>query len=116
MARNRIKGSDFESEDEDELINTYENGEKKTTQEKMEDYIRTIQDFCDGLEFQVKFQDHRFLNTMEREGAGFLKFAQDCLSRERRQNSSQAASPMTWERSTPSTLFYRACPCRDQDT
>ncbi|KAH9013030.1 hypothetical protein EDB84DRAFT_1278400, partial [Lactarius hengduanensis] len=88
------------------LIDTGGNVEKKTVKEEMENYIHIIRDFCDSLEFQVKFQDPQFLRTLEREGAGFLKLAQDCLSRERHLNSNQVASPSTWERSTPKALFY----------
>ncbi|KAH8977144.1 hypothetical protein EDB86DRAFT_2818663, partial [Lactarius hatsudake] len=87
-----------------------------TVKEQMENYIHIIQDFCDGLEFQVQFQDPRFLRMLEREGAGFLKLAQNCLSRERCSNSSRAASPLTWERETTNALFFRSCPCRDCNT
>ena len=113
MAGNEI---DLESDDDDGLIDTWENGsdsEKKTYKEKMEDYIRITRDFCDGLEFQVKFQDSRFLKTLEKDGAGFFKLAQNCLSRERRLNSSRAASPSTWERATSNAIFYRSRPRRD---
>ncbi|KAH9032964.1 hypothetical protein EDB85DRAFT_1864712, partial [Lactarius pseudohatsudake] len=117
-ARNEIDDSDpqIDDDDDDELIDTGGNVEKKTVKEEMENYIHIIRDFCDGLEFQVKFQNPQFLRTLEREGAGFLKLAQDCLSRERRLNSNQVASPSTWERSTPKALFYRSRPCRDRDT
>ncbi|KAI9446940.1 hypothetical protein BJY52DRAFT_1093417, partial [Lactarius psammicola] len=99
---------------DDELIDTWEKGdsEKKTCKEELENHIRLICDFCDGLEFQVKFQDPRFLRTLERDGAGFLRLARNCLSRERRLNSSRTASPSTWESSTANALFYRSHPCR----
>ena len=114
MAGYRIED---ESDDDDELIDTGEMGvnEKKSNKEKMEDYIRIIREFCDGLEFQVRFQDPRFLATLEKDGAGFLRLAQNCLSRERRQNSSRSSSPPTWERSTANALFYRARPLRLRD-
>ena len=54
------------------------NGEKKTYKEKMEDYIHLIRDFCDGLEYQIQFQDPRFLKTLEKDGSGLLKLAQNC--------------------------------------
>ncbi|KAI9428697.1 hypothetical protein BJY52DRAFT_1133908 [Lactarius psammicola] len=119
MAGNKIDDSNLESDDDDALIDTRENGdefERKTCKEEMENHIHLIRDFCDGLEFQVKFQDPRFLRTLEKEGAGFFRLAQNCLSRERRQNSSRAASPSTWERSTVNALFYRSRPCHDRDT
>ena len=77
-------------DDDDGLIDTEgggDNTEKNAVKEKMEDYIRIIRDFCDGLEYQLKFQDLRFLTTLEKDGAGFIRLAQNCLSRERQQNS-----------------------------
>jgi hypothetical protein len=109
---------DMSDDDDDGLIDTEGRGddtvtEKNAVKEKMENYIRIIRDFSDGLEYQVKFQDPRFLTTLEKDGAGFIRLAQNCLSRERRQNSSRVASPSTWERSTANVLFYRARPSRD---
>ena len=119
-AKNEVDDFDFESEDDDALIDTWENGgddlEKKTYEEEMEDYIDLIRDFCNGLEFQIKFQDRRFLKTLQRDGAKFFQLARNCLSREKRQNSSRVASPTTWERSTANALFYRSRPCRDHTT
>jgi hypothetical protein len=114
-----IEDSNVESEDDDGLIDTegrISNLDKATIEEKMKDYIRTIRDFCDGLEYQVKFRDTRFLGTLERDGAGFIKFARNCLSREKRYNSSREASPTTWERSTSNAMFYRSRPSRAYGT
>jgi hypothetical protein len=97
-----IDNLDLESDDNNLLIDTWETGgnsEKKACKEEMENYIHLIRDFCDGLEFQIQFQDPQFLNTMEREGAKFFNFAWNCLSREKHANSSRTASPATWERS-----------------
>ena len=117
-AETRMDNLDLDSEDDNGLIDTWENrgnSEKKGCKEEMENYVHLIQDFCNGLEFQVKFQDPWFLNTLEREGGMFFNFAQNCLSRERRANLSRAASPPTWERSTANAIFYRSHPCRDCD-
>lgn len=105
-----IEDSNFESDDDDLIDTENSNGENNACKERMEGYIHLIRDFCDGLEFQVKYQDPRFLRTVEREGAGFIRLAQSCLSRERRLNSSRANSPSTWEKSTASALFYRSRP------
>ena len=113
------EGEGNEGEGDDGLVDTEErwaNADKKTYKEKMENYIRIIRDFCDGLEYQVNFQDPRFLTTLEKDGAGFLRLTQNCLSRERRLNSSRAASPSTWEKSTANAMFYRARPTRDHAT
>ncbi|KAH8978339.1 hypothetical protein EDB92DRAFT_1821650 [Lactarius akahatsu] len=119
-ARNKFEdmGPGSEDDDSDGLIDTWEKGNsEKTCKEELEDYIRIIRDFCDGLEFQVKFEDPRFLRTLEKEGAGFIRLAQNCLSRERRFNSSRASSPSTWERTTTKALFYRShpSPCHDNN-
>ncbi|KAN0136762.1 hypothetical protein V8E53_005532 [Lactarius tabidus] len=111
-------GDMSDNNNDDGLIDTEGRGddtvtEKNVAKEKMENYICIIQDFADGLEYQVKFQDPQFLTTLERDGAGFMRLAQNCLSRERQQNSSQVASPTTWERSTANVLFYRARPSRN---
>ena len=112
-------GEGDDGEGEDGLIDIEERGvntDKTAYKEKMEHYIRIIREFCDGLEYQVKFQDPRFLTTLEKDGAGFFRLAQNCLSRERRLNSSRAASPTTWEKSTANALFYRARPTRNHAT
>ena len=118
-ARCEIEDSSIESEDEDGLIDTEGrcgDVDKAKFKEKMESYIHIIRKFCDGLEFQVKFQDSRFLATLEKDGAGFIRLAQNCLSRERRHNSSRAASPSTWERTTSNAMFYRSRPFCDHGT
>ena len=113
-----FEDSNVESEDDDGLIDT-EGGasdvDKATFKQKMEDYIHIIQDFCDSLKYQIKFQDTQFLTTLEKDGAGFIKFVENCLSQERRHNLSRAASPTTWEKSTSNAMFYRSCP-RDHGT
>ena len=120
-ARIECEASNLESDDDDddELVDTWENRgnvDKNGCRELMENNIHLIRSFCDGLEYQLQFQDPRFLMTMERESARFLKLARDCLSRERRLNSSRAASPATWEKSTANALFYRARPSHDHNT
>jgi hypothetical protein len=88
---NEMDDFDFESEDDEALIDTWESGgdvEKKTYKEEMENYIHLIQDFCNSLEYQIKFQDRRFLSTLQKDGVKFFQLAQNCLSHEERQNSS----------------------------
>ena len=122
-ARYHLEGLNPESDDDDDdgLVDMEGRGgdtvtEKKTYKEKMENYIYLIRDFCDGLEYQIKFQDQRFLRTLEKDGTGFMKLAQNCCSRERRQNLSRAASLSTWEKATSNAMFYRAWPSRNHDT
>jgi hypothetical protein len=42
--------------------------------------IQMLWDFCNGLEYQLQFEDHRMFETMEWEGATFMQFAHNCLS------------------------------------
>ena len=105
----------FESDD-NQLVDIWEgrgDEERRTYNEEMGGNIGLLRNFCDALEYQIQFQDPRFLKTLEKEGARFFRLARNCLSRERRLNSSRAASPATWERSTENALFYRAHPCRE---
>jgi hypothetical protein len=88
-----------------------------TYRERLVDNIKTIRDFCGGLEYQLQFEDRRMLETLEREGASFLRMAKACLSRERRSNTTRGTSPTTWDPATSSAMFYRTRPCRkDVDT
>ena len=115
-ARLELGGSEFESDD-DWLVDTWEgqDGERKPYEEEMRGNIQILRDFCDGLEYQIQFEDLHFLETLEREGARFFKLARNCLSREKRSNSSRVASPTTWERSTANAMFYRSRPLRERD-
>ncbi|KAG1830000.1 hypothetical protein EV424DRAFT_1292985, partial [Suillus variegatus] len=56
--------------------------------ERFEAHIRNLREFCDGLQYQIQFNDHRMLNAVEREGASFIRLMENCLDRERRENSS----------------------------
>lgn len=105
---------DEDSDDEDDgLIDTEPRlaaEYRKSLRERFREHISTIRDFCEGLEYQLQFEDHRMLETLERDGASFLQLAQSCLSRERRMNSSRGSSPTTWERETARAMFYRTRP------
>ncbi|KAH9038201.1 hypothetical protein EDB85DRAFT_2072801 [Lactarius pseudohatsudake] len=108
-----IELDDSGESDNNQLVDIWEgreDGERKTYEEEMQGNISLIWDFCDALEYQVQFQDPRFLRTLEKEGARFFRLARNCLSREKRLNSSRAASPATWERSTTNALFFRSRP------
>ncbi len=53
-------------------------------QKRMRTHISNIRDFCDGLEYQLQFNDHRLLEELEGDGRGFLGFVHSCLRREGR--------------------------------
>ncbi|KAF8237620.1 hypothetical protein L208DRAFT_1029460, partial [Tricholoma matsutake] len=92
---NDIDGSNG-SDDEliDTSLNTRQDG-RATYHKTMKAHVNTIQDICDGLEYQIQFEDQQFLDTLEREGAHFLRLMENCLSRERHSNSMRSAAPAT---------------------
>ena len=110
-----VGDEELEDDDEDGLVDTESGlaiGDRATFRERFTEHIETIRQFCGGLEYQLQFEDHRMLETLEREGASFLRLAQSCLSCERRMNSLRGSSPTTWERETAKAMFYRTRPPR----
>lgn len=104
-------GDEGDASDEDDVIDTQmSNVNFATYDEDMTSLLTTLKDFYSGLEYQKQFRDHRFLDIIQREGAGFLRLANNCLSRERRQNSTRSAAPNTWERTTANAMLYRPRP------
>jgi hypothetical protein len=99
---------DGNDSDDDPIDTTVDISTRATFHEDFTHHIQTIRDFCDGLEYQIQFNDHRMLEVLERDGGSFLRLANNCLSRERRLNSRRSGSPTTWERSTINAMYYRA--------
>jgi hypothetical protein len=88
-----------------------------TFDERLSKHIQELRDFCDGLEYQRQFRDQRFLNSLEKDGAGFLRLMHNCFSIERRRNSTRGPNPNTWEPGTANAMFYRTRPRpEDRDT
>ncbi|KAJ3516512.1 hypothetical protein NLJ89_g1080 [Agrocybe chaxingu] len=52
--------------------------------QRMQAHIRNLRDFCDGLEYNLQFNDYRMLDMLEREGGPFLNLVADCLRKEGR--------------------------------
>ncbi|KAI6013705.1 hypothetical protein BKA83DRAFT_4063137, partial [Pisolithus microcarpus] len=84
--------------------------DRRTFKEHFSHLIANLRDFTSGLEYQIQFGDHRMLNTVEREGANFIRLMENCLERERRENSARVRSPTTWEKTTANVMFYRSRP------
>lgn len=109
-----IEGNLFDRENEeaeDEFVDTAVGRmDTRTFQERFEAHIKNFRDFCDGLQYQIQFNDHRMLNAVEREGASFIRLMENCLGQERRENLSWQRSPTTWERETSNAMFYRTRP------
>jgi hypothetical protein len=116
MSRDNESEEEEEEEEEEEnsgLVDTVADGHsvaRESFAEKMRSHVDQIRNFCDGMEHQIQFGDHRFLKTLEREGAGFLRLAETCITQERQLNSSRAASPTTWDNSAANAMFYRSRP------
>jgi hypothetical protein len=53
-------------------------------QRRMRTHIARIRDFCDGLEYQIQFNDYRMLEALEQDAAPFLGLLEDCLREEGR--------------------------------
>ncbi|KAF8515502.1 hypothetical protein BU17DRAFT_51601, partial [Hysterangium stoloniferum] len=100
-----------ESDEEDDgPINVGENiNSRATFQEHFTHCINMLQEFCNGLEYQVQFGDNRMLNVIEREGTSLFWLAHNCLDHEHCQSSMRIPAPTMWEQSS-NAMFYRACP------
>lgn len=51
---------------------------------RMKAHIKNLREFCEGLEYQLQFNDYRMLDVLEREGGSFLGLVEDCLRKEGR--------------------------------
>ncbi|KAJ7844837.1 hypothetical protein B0H13DRAFT_1647747, partial [Mycena leptocephala] len=106
--------NDVSDDSDEELV---EIKAQATFDEQLTSRLAQIRDFCDGLEYRRQFHDSRMLETLEREGGSFFRLMDQCLDRERRENSTQSAQLTTWERSTANAMFYRRRPtASDRDT
>jgi hypothetical protein len=50
----------------------------------MNTHIKNLREFCEGLEYQLQFNDYRMLDVLEQEGGSFLNLVADCLKKEGR--------------------------------
>lgn len=67
--------------------------EPEIYQQRMRRHISMIRDFCDGLEYQLPFNDYRMLEVLESEGAQFLRLVENCLEKEGRLKETAEVSP-----------------------
>jgi hypothetical protein len=98
--------------DDDDLVDT---GTKGTFKEHLDEHKQVLQEFCDILEYQEQFNDHRMLTALERDGAGLLWLARNCISSEKRSNSSRSATPTTTQRLATNTTFFRIRPRQSEN-
>jgi hypothetical protein len=109
------EGGSADEDDDEEDVETYQH-DGRTFEESLMDEIKLIEEFTTGLKHQTQFRDGRLLNALQREGAGFLRFAKACMDKERRMNSTRGSTVSTWEKTTSSAMFYRTRPVVDRST
>ncbi|KAF5311025.1 hypothetical protein D9619_008106 [Psilocybe cf. subviscida] len=103
-----MQGLDDEDDDDDDVNDVVGRVEKGLTfNEALSADINLITDFLAGLQFQLQFRDHRFLRTLEREGAGFFRLASACLEKEKRARKRGGNTQPTWDKAAASSMFYR---------
>jgi len=51
-------------------------------QSRMRAHIKNLREFCNGLEYQLQFNDPRLLETIEHVGGPFFSYVEDCLRQE----------------------------------
>ncbi|KAJ7934660.1 hypothetical protein B0H13DRAFT_2305445 [Mycena leptocephala] len=102
---------DWDDDDDGDAVDTHKpEDEGLTFVEAMDEEIDVILEFAKGLKFQRQFRDQRMLDSLQREGASFLRLARVCLGKEKRLRSTRGATPSTWDKSASSAMFYRARP------
>ncbi|KAJ7101717.1 hypothetical protein C8R44DRAFT_887916 [Mycena epipterygia] len=106
---------DWDDDDDDNLVDTQPQGDRRTFVEAMDEDIDLILEFAKGLKYQRQFRDQRMLQALEREGASFLRLARACLGKEKRLTSTRGPAPSTWDKSTSSAMFYRARPAASEN-
>ncbi|EGN95280.1 hypothetical protein SERLA73DRAFT_77294 [Serpula lacrymans var. lacrymans S7.3] len=103
-----------DKESDDEGIIDVGGMENWSVGETMVTRAKLLRDFADSILYQAQFNDHRWGESLEREGACLFQLASHCLEHERQFNSTRGTSPTTWEKATTSAMYYRTHPpCAD---
>lgn len=88
-----------------------------TTMEELLQIQGQVEEFVNGMGYQIDFADLRWLQTLRREGASFLRLAKACQDRERAFNTTRGPTPTTWDPKAASTMYYCTRPvAREMDT
>ncbi|KAI9103368.1 hypothetical protein DFS34DRAFT_573068, partial [Phlyctochytrium arcticum] len=70
--------------------------------EEMAEICSVVLESARGLEYQVQFRDHRFLQAPKQEGATFFRMARGALKKESRLQGTRGQTATTWESSSTS--------------
>ena len=84
-----LEGNESGGEDSDGDVIDTEGGivGGQTFGERMKAHVELLQNFSDGLEYQIQFGNTRILDRLEQEGRSLFRLAENCLSREHCMNS-----------------------------
>lgn len=112
-----VDGDENDDRQEEEYRVTAEalHSVSSTYEERMRSLIRDLRSFTDGLEYQMQFRDERMLDSIARNGGGFLRMMDGCLEKERRQNTIRGPNIGTWDSGAASSMFYRTRPRRGEE-
>ena len=91
------RGDSDEDKDENFIDVGREDGQ--TFDEMVEEWTHTMQEFTDGLDYQLQFCDGHMLQALEHEGAGFKRLMTACLTKERRMKNTRLRGihSLTWD-------------------
>jgi hypothetical protein len=98
-------------DDDDDLILAYDGREDQSSESfhaELGEIIELMRNFAAGLEYQLRYEDRRMLDILQREGRGFIRMAKNCLDLERQENTNRGEKRATWQMGT--AMFYRPRP------
>ncbi|KIY43804.1 hypothetical protein FISHEDRAFT_77736 [Fistulina hepatica ATCC 64428] len=88
-----------EEEEDEEDEDSEEDRSQALTPEhfraRMVEYITLMRSFCDGLQYQLQFNDFGMLDALEKEGGAFFNFMRGCLEKERQQAAQCPPPPVS---------------------
>ncbi|KAJ3741759.1 hypothetical protein DFH05DRAFT_1402718 [Lentinula detonsa] len=91
------------------------NADNSTFRERMVMLTQNMHAFANGLNYNMQFRDERMLNSLYRYGGRFIRLMENCLEKERRQNSNVGAAPGMWDAGMASAMYYHSRPRRGEE-
>ncbi|KAJ3792784.1 hypothetical protein GGU11DRAFT_818928 [Lentinula aff. detonsa] len=80
---------------------------------RIDELARKLQNFSLGLLYQKQFRDERFLNVIEKQDSGFLRLLDNCLEKEKCQNTNGGEPTSTWDPKAAYAMYYHTQPRGD---
>ncbi|KAJ7211667.1 hypothetical protein GGX14DRAFT_90042 [Mycena pura] len=78
--------------------------------ENLQRRITQLKEFTAALEYQAQFKEHRMLETLERQGAGLSRLADEVSAKEKNANLPRGPRANTWGKGN--TMFFHPRPPR----